>query len=245
MSGKRKYTLDESVFSDPLTDEAKYWIGFLMADGCVHLPSRGRNSSKVISLILQKQDQNQIIKLIKFFKTNKGFRENPAKEFDGYMSQPQIQFSVISNVLADDLARYGVTERKTLTAEALLGLDKSPDFWRGFVDGNGHIYLHKKKRKRTTYCPYLVISSASQKLLHQFQAFCRENFVGCSAKISYQNVATRVCKQLPIGGRYAIQALELFYANGPALDRKKKKADSIVSYKKLHPKWCGRRLKVI
>jgi hypothetical protein len=37
---KRIYTLNEKAF-DQLTDEAAYWVGFLLADGCIYRDRSG------------------------------------------------------------------------------------------------------------------------------------------------------------------------------------------------------------
>src|ERR1700676_2904171 len=60
--------LDEcDIFKQPLNEESAYWIGFLMADGCI---KNTRKGYRVINLELTETDLNHIEKFKIFVKSN-------------------------------------------------------------------------------------------------------------------------------------------------------------------------------
>ena len=62
---KRIYTINENVFNE-ITEESAYWIGFLMADGCIAT----RKSSPYISLRISEVDIEHIEKFRSFLGSN-------------------------------------------------------------------------------------------------------------------------------------------------------------------------------
>jgi transposase-like protein len=61
--GRRTHTLDESVF-DTITEESAYWIGFLMADGCIG------SKKPVVSLCLADEDRHHVERFRSFLKSS-------------------------------------------------------------------------------------------------------------------------------------------------------------------------------
>jgi hypothetical protein len=132
--GKRPIELDKRAF-DTITDESAYWIGFLMADGCVTHNSVG---SPVLSLTLQRRDEKHLEKFGMFLKTN-------AKIYRHISNADSAQSSVkfVSPELCSALLQYGVTPRKALTASPPEQLLNNRHFWRGIIDGDGHVSIIK------------------------------------------------------------------------------------------------------
>lgn len=62
----RRHTIDETVF-DCVTEQSAYWIGFLMADGCVHWNSP-RSASIILSLTAS--DRSHVEKFRTFLKSD-------------------------------------------------------------------------------------------------------------------------------------------------------------------------------
>jgi hypothetical protein len=120
---------------DTITPESAYWIGFLMADGCVSDPS-GR--PKRISLGLQERDASHVEAFRSFLNSRNTISISRQVAIRGGSEFLKHQFVVSSDALADALARYGVGPRKSLTAR-VVGLEGNRDFWRGVIDGDGHI----------------------------------------------------------------------------------------------------------
>ena len=61
----RTYTIDETVF-DSIDENSAYWIGFLMADGCISPSLSTGNRADSINLGLQSKDKHHLEKYKKF-----------------------------------------------------------------------------------------------------------------------------------------------------------------------------------
>jgi hypothetical protein len=118
------YALNREAFKEPLTPIAKYWAGFLMADGCV-------TDAGVIVLNLQQRDHGHIEKFRSFVGS-----EAPTVT---YVTTKSVGIRFCSREMADDLAELGIIPRKSLVSQACASLVDSPEFWRGMFDGDGHV----------------------------------------------------------------------------------------------------------
>ena len=217
--------LIEGVF-DKLTPEAAYWIGFLMADGNV---CKVVGTSLRIQVGLKESDRDHLVKLARFVNT-------PNKISGLYYGCVKLAFA--SNRIAAKLASYGVVQRKTgieEVADARLLFDR--DFWRGVIDGDGSIYL--QKRKGNGWRLVLALYGASEKLLEQFLAFARKICPDIQSTVRHG----RDSLQLHINGRFAFKVLHVLYEDSrTSLDRKKRKADQILRMTGLFPNGCVKKL---
>lgn len=127
-----KHHLNILAFAEPLSLEARYWIGFLLADGSIS------SSRATISLGLKFSDAEHVRKFARFV----GVLEESVIEFDGvnnFGRNHGVKLSFIGKELIPQLAKYGVVPRKTKTASVPPSLAHDPDFWRGLVDGDGSV----------------------------------------------------------------------------------------------------------
>lgn len=141
---------NESAF-DPLTPEGEYWIGFLMADGYV----AGRNNT-VVGIRLKRNDEEHI----------HAFKEFIGAEHTIYHDDNALASGIrfTSEKITSDLATYGVVPRKSLIAEAKGGIEKSRHFWRGIVDGDGHL-------SRSPRSCAIELGCGSERIVQQFLDF--------------------------------------------------------------------------
>lgn len=150
---KRSYQLNESVFEE-LTPEAAYWVGFLMADGWVSerdgIPNR-------VSVKLANRDSAHLERLKAFVGSN-----CPLHRRD---KERSVEVQLCSRTIANRLVTLGVTPRKSFSAAAPGELVESRDFWRGVVDGDGHLSYYNGARN--LYC------LGSLPLMTQFLAWTR------------------------------------------------------------------------
>jgi hypothetical protein len=112
---------------DVVTEDVAYWVGFLMADGCVS--DLGR-----ITLNLAERDAGHVESFRAFLGLDHRIKTRPARGWGG----PQTVLSFGSVDMARRLASYGVVPRKGSFA-AVIGLENDRHFWRGMIDGDGWI----------------------------------------------------------------------------------------------------------
>ncbi len=133
------HSVDESVF-DKITPESAYWIGFLMADGCI----TEKNNS--IALYLSSKDSAHLVKFKSFLMATQKISHDSARPSRGtFHSNPISRFTIKSRRLVIALNSYGVTPKKSFTAMVSSNLSFDRNFWRGVIDGNGTIGVYNKK----------------------------------------------------------------------------------------------------
>lgn len=205
----RKYDLDEHAFSGELNEEKAYWIGFIMADGCI---CKSYKKYNILEIGLQARDVGHVIKLQKFLKTDKPIVYN--KRPNSYT------LSVNSDQIAKDLNYYGITPRKSLTAQAKnIDGEYERDFWRGIIDGDGSLHISQQKPNFN-----LV---GSNDICNSFKNFLLKNEVNTSAKISEKaNVY-----YFSTGGTYLVMDIcDLLYKSANIyLDRKYNFATNLIN----------------
>ena len=186
-----------------LTPEASYWVGFLMADGCV------LDESKVV-INLQRSDVGHLEKLRRFI----GSEDRPIHHI---ASVKACQLKFHSRRIVSDLARYGVVPRKSLSAVSSGEAWKQPAFWLGVMDGDGTIDLAGKRRHiRVRLC-------GSVELMNQFSSFLQDNVSGRNGRLRPEPwLRSESFAVVSIGGARALNFLRLAYGSSPvSLDRKR------------------------
>lgn len=213
----RKLQPREDAFdSAEASEEAAYWVGFLLADGCVH-STTGRRQP-VISLDLKASDRGHVEALAAFL----GLPQEVVRP--GHQGR-SAALSIRSSRLADALARYGVVPRKSLTAEPKL-LTGSRHFWRGVVDGDGCLHITRVRKKYETGRRAVLQFTGSEKVTAAFAVFAASVAAGCEA----------VPKQVgnhwiwTTSGSYAVRLVRELYAGcSVALPRKLALAHEILA----------------
>lgn len=165
MSGRVNLTVNENAF-DEITEDSAYWVGFLMADGCItDYPGR---RTKRLQLTLAARDAGHIQSFRDFL--GSACKMRPGRSpFD----TPNVSVTATSNKLVDALQEYGVRPRKSLNCK-VRHLEMNRDFWRGVIDGDGHLACEGKIVLRLV---------GSRQLMKQFQAFARSVSADCFAAV--------------------------------------------------------------
>lgn len=196
-----KYSHNPDAFKET-TDESAYWIGFLMADGCI---SEAKGSQTRVRLVLKKEDIDHLQKFKEFVKSDK-----PIYEYDHNKS---VEFSLNSSKMVKDLIHWGVTPRKSLTAKAHPDLEMNPHFWRGIIDGDGCIHTNKKG-----YKALILIGS---------EFICKQ-FIEWASTVHTTKASVRATKgsafQVTVPAQYYLEEL---YGNSPHYYLKRKKEVAI------------------
>lgn len=137
--GTTKNRLLRHDYFETIDTEAKaYFLGLILADGSVSQKEDKR--SQQISIGLHTQDAD----ILKVFA--KELRYEGAFQTDN-RGEGVITISFRSSKMANDLAKYGIVPRKTYVTNHLpldmIPADLQPHFLRGFMDGDGSIYVSR------------------------------------------------------------------------------------------------------
>ena len=182
---QRKHFFNEQSF-DIITEESAYWIGFLMADGCIIT----HNTTPEVSLCLHNKDKEHLYKFRSFLESTHSITQ---------VNKDVVKFSIKSKKLADSLMQYGIIPRKSHIAKVSNDLILNKSFWRGVIDGDGSIGEYKSGIMLRLY--------GSISLLEQFLVFIKTHEPSC-------NVTVRPHKTIYIislNGKYAINMIGLLY----------------------------------
>ena len=132
----KKFYCNEYFFKDIDTYEKAYWLGFIMADGCVYTRKNNKNAQSWLIITLQYADINHLVKFNNAICGNYPIHEKTGKNGKQYCS-----ICIVSDIMTEDLRKYGCTERKTWSVR-LPKLDSDFlmfGFLNGYFDGDGSI----------------------------------------------------------------------------------------------------------
>jgi len=181
----------------PLTQEGKYWLGFIAADGNISGGLYPR-----LTLKLQIGDLDHLRRFASFLGA-----PSPCVFTQTGRSKPQAKVAKRSRELYDTLEEYGITphKSKTLTVPALLS--QSPHFWRGYFDGDGSVWTYRNTL-------YMELCNGTPEILEQWCAFVHP-FTGPMTvrKMSKNHNAYRA----RVGGPKAVAALASMVPSGTSI----------------------------
>lgn len=147
--GKQKYDAKEDAFSS-WSHKMAYCLGFISADGHVW------KDRPFLSIAIQTSDVDILTYIKDFISPDSKVRNNPKHNM--------VQLTIKSHGIWNDLKRYNVTHDKTFNLK--IDFDIPEEFWgdylRGYFDGDGSIWISKKKDP-PTYSG--SIASASRQVL--------------------------------------------------------------------------------
>lgn len=154
----RKYSVNEHFFDEINTNEKAYWLGFLYADGY--------QNGKEIVINLKISDQEHLNNFKKILQS-----EHPLKE---YHSINVVSLRIGSIKLCESLNHLGCVQNKSLIIKFPEFLKQSiflVDFIRGIFDGDGCIYINKKKRKVLS-----IYSGSKEFMIELYNIFISHGF---------------------------------------------------------------------
>lgn len=176
---------------------SEYFLGFLLADGCVY-------EDRLI-LEIQKRDSHVLHSFVQFLSMDVNVRSYEKK-----CGSEVSSISVRSPRLASEISKYGIIPRKTGIEKAPIELSMSSSFWRGVVDGDGCITLSKNNPARVYLC-------GTDVLCQQFLNFCKGIAPDINSNIRKESNIYRAT----ISGKNALLILrELYSESSVHLNRK-------------------------
>lgn len=136
---------NENYFEKIDTEDKAYWLGFILADGCIC-----RND---LIIALKESDTGHIEKFIKNIEGNNKYQIVECNTT--YGKGITARLSIRSKKMFTDLQTLGITPNKSLTASIPKNIPNNlfRHFWRGVIDGDGFIceYNQRKEKYKYTY----------------------------------------------------------------------------------------------
>ena len=128
--------MKEDYFNSIDTEEKAYFLGLLITDGNVFSKDSKRQSS--ISITLSSEDSYMLDRFVRSLGVNTSVSTSGGTSY----------VAVRSDIMANDLARYGVVPRKTLKSYLPSCVDRvfMRHLIRGILDGDGCSRYHKDSR---------------------------------------------------------------------------------------------------
>ena len=156
--------LDEYYFSDIDTEAKAYYLGLIISDGNVFNLHR-QNGEMLINITQYYKDSYILSNFLKEVHSNRSL------SYDG---RGCCQACVVSRIMANDLAMYGVVPNKTLHEYLpIINKDLQHHLIRGILDGDGCIHAHILPSKITgndTF-PHYISFCGSKLLMHQLSNY--------------------------------------------------------------------------
>jgi DNA invertase Pin-like site-specific DNA recombinase len=222
MDRRERLSCDNPGYFDRIDAPDKaYWLGFIGADGCVSAPESGKARLQVK---LARKDRDHLVLLHKALQARRPIRDD--EQFSAGAMRPYSTLAVYSPEVATSLIALGITPRKTDTLEPWNGpSDLMPHYWRGLVDGDGHITINQ----RGVFTGLL----GSKPVADAYAAWVNE-VAGTNVHATPKKPSTTAwCVQIG-GTRKVLHLLAALYDDAPvALARKKALADLAVHSKPL------------
>lgn len=192
------YKLNENFFECIDNEKSAYWLGFLMADGCVNEYKNKRTQevkSMCLSVSLSTRDRGHLQKFLDDIESNYSVKDEICHLNSKEYEYSRIQIS--STKLCKDLVNLNCVPRKSLILKYPVGkipenLEK--DFIRGYFDGDGSIsfceHLQWYKNKGRHYMQKSIYANilGTQEFLEVISEILNKNGIKNSIKKYKKNV---------------------------------------------------------
>lgn len=209
------YSKEEAIrhdfFSKINTGYKAYWLGFLIADGCV-----SRKGEIIIALKATDAGHISIWRAAVESK-RRITRSEKMKSFGAsHWLYKSARFVIKSNQMAGDLFDLGVIPAKTGRTVYPKGIPEAleADFWRGAVDGDGWLFWGKAGARKQ----FTLGLTGNLELINEFRVFCRKH-VPTNASIQANGSIVRFV----VTDSYAYRIANLLYGSATVALRRKRK----------------------
>ncbi len=219
-----KYSYNVNVFDQIDSPDKAYWLGFLMADGCLH-------TNRTLSLALKSSDKEHIEKFRTFMGANHPINtyhricKIGQKQFPIEYSQLQMSVTQIIPILN----KYGIINKKTFL-ESIPEIDDKfvNSFILGFFDGDGS-WVQDQDRKGHKFVHFKIIGNLD--FVTQIQTILVNQLGLSKNKIFVSNKTERPIYVLKYGGNQNVKKIARYLYKDCSifLERKKNLVNHLLS----------------
>lgn len=165
LSKLRKF--NDTYFSEINSPDKAYWLGFLYADGWVVNNPKNRNYE--LGVELQKDDSYILDSFAKILGgVHSVTYHHNYKCFNGYTYETDsARLRIYSKQIVEDLISHGIVENKTYSNEYPICDIFVSDFIRGYLDGDGCIYIEKRKSGQCVFVSFTCSNDSFLKYIDQ------------------------------------------------------------------------------
>lgn len=186
-SGMNTYEMNENFFEVIDSEEKAYWLGFILADGCLTASYRQKKSGLVrtqpnrLSIILSRKDHFHL-ELFKKQIDYTGVVEQSVSKLNS-KEYEESRIRINSEKICSDLMSHGVMPRKSCEEIFPTGLrpELMPHFVRGYFDGDGSFGFYQTKG--TVLYASSITFLGGEEFLSQLRTHIIDNVVSTRAKI--------------------------------------------------------------
>ena len=174
----RRFTINENYFEKIDNEHKAYWLGFIMADGCItRTEKNGPYNRFEINLKNEISEKHLLEQFNKDLNSNYEIKVIKNKNTKKNFETEVLKLRISCKKFVDNLILNGVSSNKTGKEILPNTIPKEfiKDFIRGYFDGDGSLTINKSFR----------ICSSSVEILNSFNDFFKE-MLGLEFKI-YEN----------------------------------------------------------
>jgi transposase-like protein len=152
----KKYSINEDAFLDLTTEQSAYFYGWILTDGWV--------SKANVSIELSRKDEELLLNFKSYMgSSNKIYQRSKVVKVTGNVSEMS-SFGFSHEPILNRLKELGLKERKSLKEVCPDVFKYNRHFWRGVVEGDGHIAKSDS---------YSVEICGSEELCSAFENYCK------------------------------------------------------------------------
>lgn len=202
------------------SQDSDYWCGILATEGCI-----GFGAGRSVPLIRYGAvDIEHVYKFRDFLGSKRNVQL--VDRMTGLGQCKYGLFAVANLAIGDFLIKNGITPKKSFTLRVSDRLAKSPDQWRGAIDGDGSVCFNQDRKG--SRC--VTLAGCSLQYIEQFAQFCFD--IGLDPCISLRRPVLGQVNgySVSFAGDQCIELVTLLYGNKRvSLDRKQAKANQIMA----------------
>ena len=222
---KEKYKIDRNYFKKIDTHEKAYFLGLIMADGCVLF---NRNKIKINKLVISLQEEDGYI--IEEFKSRIGFNGPIVVKIDKRENRKNSKLITICDEnFVGELSKFGIYPNKSVNHLFFKGIPQEflPSAILGYFDGDGSVSFLKGENRLD--CSF-ISSVAFSEGLHDF-LLLNDIKNSISVRVTKNNTKMGMVKLK--GNKQGLKLAQFLYSHSPLfLSRKRDKFNFVIQAQK-------------